>query len=106
MRRHMRTTALASVAAAAALTCAGLGTTLSTRLSAQAPADAANAVHTLHVQGNVYMLVVADLHRDVAAGADEHVDVALHVQRVDGIAGIGRRLGRQRRRQRCPDAGA
>ena len=54
MRRHMPKSAVASVCALAALVCASL----------VAPTSAQNAgsgagVHTLHVQGNVYMLVGA-----------------------------------------------
>ena len=66
MRRHMRTIVLAAVVAAA-LACAGIGA----RLSAQAPAvAAAGAVHTLHVQGNVYMLVGAGGNISVQVGDD------------------------------------
>ena len=64
MPRNMRISAVASVVAAAALACAGIGATL----SAQAPA--ANTTHTLHVQGNVYMLVGAGGNIAVQIGDD------------------------------------
>ena len=51
--------------------------------------------------------IVADLHRDVAAGADQHVDAALHVDRFElgGIAG-GRRGRRLSRDALCEAGGA
>jgi cyclase len=56
MPRHMRKPAVASVFAVALLA----GVTTGARLGAQAPANRADGgVHTLHVQGSVYMLVGA-----------------------------------------------
>jgi cyclase len=57
MRRRMSRFRVGSIFASAALLCAGLVVSM----SAQAPANNAGAggVHTLHVQGNVYMLVGA-----------------------------------------------
>ena len=57
MRRRMSRFAVSSVFASAALLCAGLVASP----SAQAPANNAGngGVHTLHVQGNVYMMVGA-----------------------------------------------
>jgi cyclase len=70
MPRHMRTNAFATLStglAAAALACAGVGASL----SAQAPGNsAANTAHTLHVQGNVYMLVGAGGNIAVQIGDD------------------------------------
>ena len=66
MPRNMRIALVASVTAAAALACAGIEATL----SAQAPAAGANAAHTLHVQGNVYMLVGAGGNIAVQIGDD------------------------------------
>jgi glyoxylase-like metal-dependent hydrolase (beta-lactamase superfamily II) len=63
----MRKTAVASVLAAGVLACAALTSTL----AAQAPADAnAPGVHTLHVQGNVWMLVGAGGNITLQIGDD------------------------------------
>ena len=74
MPRNMRNSSVASVLAVAALGCAVAGATLATLtpvpLSAQAPAAAENAAHTLHVQGNVYMLVGAGGNITVQIGED------------------------------------
>jgi cyclase len=61
MRRHMRKPAVASVVAVALLACLSLVA----RVTAQAP-----AIHTLHVQGNVYMLVGAGGNVTLQIGDD------------------------------------
>jgi len=66
MPRNMRNSVVASAIAAAACVCAVSGATS----SAQAPAAAANTAHTLHVQGNVYMLVGAGGNITVQIGDD------------------------------------
>src|ERR1051326_8241041 len=62
MPRHMRKHVVASVSAVAVLACVtAVGpVSIVARLRAQAPANRADSgVHTLHVQGSVYMLVGA-----------------------------------------------
>jgi cyclase len=70
MRRPMRRFALSSVVAAAMLMSAVVAS-----MSAQAPANNASAggVHTLHVQGNVYMLVGAGGANITMQAGDEGV---------------------------------
>lgn len=62
MPRHMRRFAPVALVAALAFTCAGL--------AAQGPASADAGVHTLHVQGNVWMLVGAGGNITLQIGDD------------------------------------
>jgi cyclase len=65
MRRHMRTSAAASVFAAAVLASMGGGASMSAQT-----AGGAAGIHTLHVQGNVYMMVGAGGNITVQIGDD------------------------------------
>jgi cyclase len=65
MRRHMRTSAAASVFAAAVLASIGGGAPMSAQT-----AGGAAGIHTLHVQGNVYMMVGAGGNITLQIGDD------------------------------------